>query len=188
MEILEPSHPPPGIARCDDILGRVATHQTKYFEAESLFNKSLGLLDEALPLDHPDRVRVQGHLAELYRKMGRNDEAGKLEAEASAIRRRKASGGASAVKNGSGSGAWRLDGTRLRLRPARRASEGPSAGPPARSARPRSARRENDGPASHIGPGCVSVGLTDRTDRPSLARRAGIEPARQGAQCIRYPL
>ena len=58
------------------------------------------------------------------------------------------------------------EGPSARLIPAGCASESPSAGPPARSARPRPVRRANDGPASRIGPGCVPVGL----DRPSLAR------------------
>ena len=87
------------------------------------------------------------------------------------------------------------EGPSARLRPARRASEGPSAGPPARSARliparrasegpparsagPRSVRRANDGPASRIRPGCVPVGLTGPTDPRSRVGLVSSPPAR----------
>ena len=70
------------------------------------------------------------------------------------------------------------EGPSARLIPARRASEGPSAGPIRPP--PISPTRERRSGVAHRAR--MRPGRTDRTDRPSLARRAGIEPARQGVR------
>jgi hypothetical protein len=79
LAILEAAGLRTGVPRCLDVLGRIATRQGRYAEAESLFNKSLVLMSQLIPPghpEHPEQARVRAHLADLQRKSRPEPHAG----------------------------------------------------------------------------------------------------------------
>ncbi|HEX8873039.1 MAG TPA: tetratricopeptide repeat protein, partial [Nitrosospira sp.] len=57
--------------------------QGQYAEAESLFTRSLTILEKTLSPNHPKVIANLNNLAELYRKSGREIEAAALKRRAS---------------------------------------------------------------------------------------------------------
>jgi tetratricopeptide (TPR) repeat protein len=64
--------------------------QAKYAEAEPLFRKALPIMEKALGPEHPGIVPFLERYTVLLRKMGRDDEAIKIEARANSIRTKPA--------------------------------------------------------------------------------------------------
>jgi tetratricopeptide (TPR) repeat protein len=63
-------------------------NQGKYAEAEPLYKRALAISEKALGADHPAVADVLENYASLLRTTGRDSEAEKLEARASAIRKK----------------------------------------------------------------------------------------------------
>ena len=61
--------------------------QGKYTDAEPLYKRSLKINEKALGPDHPDVATVLENMVELYKYMGSQEEARRLEERAKAIRR-----------------------------------------------------------------------------------------------------
>ncbi len=59
-------------------------------EAEPLYKRSLAIWEKALGPDHPNVATSLENYVDLLRKMGRDEEAEKLEARAQAIRAKHA--------------------------------------------------------------------------------------------------
>ena len=59
--------------------------QGKYAEAEPLYKRSLKIWEKALGPEHPDVATSLSNLAELYRQIGKEDEAEILETRARKI-------------------------------------------------------------------------------------------------------
>jgi lipopolysaccharide biosynthesis regulator YciM len=60
--------------------------QGKYAEAEPLYKRSLKILEKAFGPDHPHVATVLENMAELYKKMGKEDEVKRFEERAKKIR------------------------------------------------------------------------------------------------------
>jgi tetratricopeptide (TPR) repeat protein len=87
LAIVDGKDQPVAEARCLDLLGRVATHRGKFAEAQALFKQSLDILFRALPYPHPEYFRVCYHVAELFRRSGREAQARNIESLIGFIRR-----------------------------------------------------------------------------------------------------
>ena len=61
----------------------------KYAEAKPLYERSLAMDEKILGPEHPALAESLKNYAELLRKMGRDDEAAKMEARALATRKPK---------------------------------------------------------------------------------------------------
>ncbi len=66
-------------------LGKIYTTKGEYAKAEPLYKRSLEILEKTVP-NHPDIADTFEEMAELYTKMGRDDEAKKLLDRANRIR------------------------------------------------------------------------------------------------------
>jgi Tfp pilus assembly protein PilF len=87
LAILGGKDQPVAEARCLDLLGRVATRRGKFAEAQALFKQSLDILYRALPYPHPEYFRVCHHVAELFRRSGRDAQAQGIESSIRFIQR-----------------------------------------------------------------------------------------------------
>jgi hypothetical protein len=67
-------------------LADIQTGQGNYTDAEPLYQRALEVRERVLGADHPDVATTLTSYARLLRKMGRAEEAGKLEARVRAIR------------------------------------------------------------------------------------------------------
>ena len=65
-------------------------NQSKYAEAEPLYQRSLAIVEKALGPEHPDVAKSLEDYAGLLRATGRVSEAAKMEARAKAIRAKHA--------------------------------------------------------------------------------------------------
>ena len=71
-------------------LAKLYEMQGKYGEAEPLQKRALSNFQRALGPEHPNVAASLENYAELLRKMGRDEEAEKMEARAKAIRAKHA--------------------------------------------------------------------------------------------------
>jgi len=74
----------PEAARLMNRAGYYLLERAQYAEAEPLLQRALAIREKALGPEHPDTVTVLKNYAALLRKMGREDEADKLEARGGA--------------------------------------------------------------------------------------------------------
>ena len=56
-------------------LAELYYNQGRYAEAEPLYKSSLKILEKVLGPDHPEVAIMLEHMAELYKKIGKEDEA-----------------------------------------------------------------------------------------------------------------
>ena len=67
-------------------MGLLYSSQGKYSEAEPLLKRSLSICEGKLGPNDPRLAKVLNNLAELYRKIGKEEEASELEERAKKIK------------------------------------------------------------------------------------------------------
>ena len=77
---------PQGDAAAHANLGNLLRDKGDYVEAESFYREALALRENALGRSAPDVAETLTEYAKLLRILGRDDEAGRLEARVEAIR------------------------------------------------------------------------------------------------------
>jgi len=79
----------PNVAQITHFLGRGYYHQYKFEKCAPLWEKTLSILENCLPPDHPGIANSRGNLAALYLKMGKYKEAELLYRSAISITEKK---------------------------------------------------------------------------------------------------
>jgi len=81
-----PEHP--NVAESMDNLATYLTAEGEYAKAEDLYKKALVIVEKDFGLDNEYTAIFLNYLSDFYRKIGKEDEAKKLEDRAKAIRRK----------------------------------------------------------------------------------------------------